>query len=187
LKVVAVACAGVIMSLTVLAQNDESLFKEAKKAVSQRQWDRLFSLKDEMVGHPLYPYLDYFYIRHHFYTIDDEIIKQYIDTYPKSPMANKLRKKWLYEFADKNQWEDFLNVYQPSKNVSLQCLYLNALYETGNKSKVHTEIKPLWLTAKSQPDRCNPIFSKWLNASQNKDELVWERFEITLLEKKFAR
>lgn len=167
------------------AQTDVSKFLEAKKAASKGQWDLVENLKSELADHPLYPYLDYYYLRSHFTTVDDSAIQLYLETYPKTPMADKLRKKWLYEFAENKQWDQFLRVYQPTSNVSLRCYYFTALHETGKKTEAFSEIKPLWLTTKAQPDSCLPLFEKWLSASPNKDQLIWERFELALLKKDF--
>lgn len=186
MKIVALMLMSVIISLNAWAERADSKFLDAKKAARQSQWEQFHLLKNEMQDHPLYPYLDYYYINNHFKTIDDGEIEAYIQAYPDSPMAAKLRKKWLYEFAGKDQWDKFIQHYVPDKNMTLICHYITALHETGKKEKAFSYIEKLWLTANTRPDNCMPMFDLWLSASNIKDELIWQRLELALIKKKFA-
>ena len=174
-----------IISIPVLVNGDpvDSNFLAAKKALTRGDKDNFFSLREEMLDHPLQPYLDYYYIRQNFNSLDDSVIEQYIHLHTKSPMANKLRVQLQNEFIKNKQWNEFLAIYQPSRKTSEQCDYLMALHKTGDKEKASPAIKTLWLTSKSRPDNCTPLFNLWLSHASNKDDLIWERFEIALLDK----
>lgn len=185
MKFFAVMLLSMIISLNASAQIVDSKFLEARKAASNSDWEQFNLLKSKLVNDPLYPYLDYYFINKHFYTIDDSKIEAFLEAYPNSPMAAKLREKWLNEFAEKDQWDKFINYYQPDKNVTLICHYITALYETGKKEQAFSYIQKLWLTASSRPSNCMPMFDKWLDTTKNKDELIWDRLELAFLDKKF--
>lgn len=64
---------------------------------------------------------------------------EFIDFIRQSePLSSKLRSKWLYHLAQKEQWPLFLQYYLPSDNQDLQCL--NAL-STLHQEKTSAQLK----------------------------------------------
>lgn len=177
-------CCCAAIPLTGFAQASSDPFLEARKAARSGDWTTFLSLKNQLVDHPLYPYLDYYYLRTHFNTVDDEQIEHYIRTNAFTPMAEKLRTRLLDEFADDKKWQDYLELYQPNKSVERQCDYLTALQQTGNKLQAYANLQPLWLSEQDYPENCMPLFDRWLAESLQKDELIWQRIDIALIAKK---
>lgn len=171
------------MSLSSFAQTEDQLFLDGKKAANKGQWEEVLAIHQEIKDHPLAPYLEYYYIRRHLGSLEDGVINNFLDQYPNSPMAAKLRKKWLENLFKAKQWDHYLSVYKPSTSLSVQCDYLTVLKNTGKSNEAFEQVKPLWLNNNEHPDNCKMIFNAWLAQLKNKNEIVWQRFEMALLAK----
>lgn len=180
---IAIVAFVVVLSAQAQETLEAELFLQAKKAFAKGDQAQYLMLKEQLHDHPLYPYLEYYELKRHFKTVDDSLIEKYIETHPDSPMAEKLRIKLQDELIDEKQWDAFLALYEPSSKVSQQCDYLMATYQAGKKASVESAIKTLWLNAKNQPENCMSVFDLWLGNSADKDRLVWQRFELALLDK----
>ncbi len=163
-----------------IAETQDDRFIKAKRAIQHGDWSSFEILKSELIDYPLNPYLEYYQINNTYDTIDENIIQQYINKYPNSPMAAKLRRKWLKDLAQKQEWQKYIQVYTPGMGTLYRCNYLKALEQTGQAAKAYSEIEPIWLTGKSQPDSCDAIFDSWLEQAPNKFQLIWQRFQLAL-------
>ncbi len=78
-----------------------------------------------------------------------------------TPLANKLRDKWLYEVARLKDWPTYLNYYQPTNDINLICYKQIAQYHLGQHEKTLKESESIWLTGESRPNAAIPylIFS----------------------------
>jgi len=168
----------IIIPLSSMATSHEERFIQAQKAAQRGDWSQFFLLKEGLNGHPLKPYLEYYELRKNLKSTNTANIQAYLDKYPKSPMASKLRQKWLAVLLKNKNWAQFVKVYEPNKKVSAQCNYLNALQQTGGAEKANPQIKKLWLTGKTQPKNCSAVFKTWLSKTPDKNVMLWERFEF---------
>ncbi len=50
-----------------------------------------------------------------------------------SPLNNRLRDMWLLRLGQEKKWDLFLQYYQPSSSVALQCYAETALYYKGER------------------------------------------------------
>lgn len=156
------------------------LFLNAKSAAQKGDWTLFETLESQLSHYPLLPYLEYYQLNSHFKTLSDATIQQFLDKYSNTPLADRLRIKWLTALAQTQQWQQFLTVYQPTTNVVLQCNYLNALQQTVKAQEAEMEIAALWQTGLSLPHDCDTVFTTWLNTKTNKGDLLWQRFELAL-------
>lgn len=88
---------------------------------------------------------------------------------PDLPLSNKLRTRWLTHLAQKKQWTLFKQHYRKSNQIDLICFAELARYYTGNEETAMNTAKSLWLTSKSQPAACTPLFDLLLH-KHNVDE-----------------
>lgn len=95
-------------------------------------------------------------------------------------LSDRLQKKWLFFLAKKKRWQGYIDAYKPSKNTSLQCYHLTALYYTGQESLALSKVKPLWLTGHKQPKACGPLFTIWRESDIFSKQLLWKRFSLAI-------
>lgn len=75
-----------------------------------------------------------------------------------TPLAQKLREKWLYKLAQKKEWLTFKRYYHFSSDINLQCFAQIANYYTGAAPLALKESKRLWLTGDNLPKSCDILF-----------------------------
>ncbi|MCE3043396.1 transglycosylase SLT domain-containing protein [Legionella sp. 16cNR16C] len=97
-----------------------------------------------------------------------------------TPLANRLREKWLYQLARQRNWTDYTSYYRPSSDVSLQCFARLADYFQGRTELAMEGAKPLWLKGDSQPGACNQLFDFLLKSGQFDEQLITERIRLAL-------
>ena len=117
LYILGILIIALFMPSVVTAEPDNATYVNAKKALARGDNEQFFKLRDQMVDHPLYPYLDYYHIRRYFDTIDDAVVREYINTYSKTPMADKLRAKLQAGYIKDKKWKEYVAMYQPTKKV----------------------------------------------------------------------
>lgn len=97
-----------------------------------------------------------------------------------SPLANKLRDKWLYELARTKNWEQYTTYYQPTDDINLACYYEIARYNLGQHQQVIQTAMPLWLSGESRPQACNTLFDLLLKDDNFSPHLITQRLELAL-------
>ncbi len=97
-----------------------------------------------------------------------------------SPLANKLRAKWLYKLAKEKNWSLFNEYYKPTDDLELQCYYWTARYHLGHTGEALSAAKPLWLSGQSQPSACNGLFDQLLTHDKNREQLISQRITLAL-------
>ncbi|RUR08797.1 transglycosylase SLT domain-containing protein [Legionella septentrionalis] len=97
-----------------------------------------------------------------------------------TPLAQKLREKWLYQLARDKNWGAYALYYRPSKDVSLQCYSLIALYQANKIQEVLHAVQPVWLTGDSQPPACDALFTLLLKDNLLAENLITQRIILAL-------
>lgn len=128
----------------------------------------------------LLPYTQYDTIIKHWSEQTNTSIKTFINNNTDTPLAERLRLKWLFHLAEKHDWKSFLIFYQNSDSVTMQCLYLTALFHTGNANSVFNQMPRLWLTGANRPQQCDELFSAWLQKSPAKQRLILQRIKLAM-------
>jgi soluble lytic murein transglycosylase len=97
-----------------------------------------------------------------------------------TPLSQKLRDRWLYQLAQRHDWETYLKYYQPSNDVNLQCFEQFALVNQGQEQTALPTAKTLWLQSSGQPPGCNALFSWLLKTQDPTQALITQRTKIAL-------
>ena len=75
----------------------------------------------------------------------------------------------LWNFSDAD--------YQKSGDAELRCYYVRALYGRGQRDKALDWTTDLWLSPKSQPKACDPIFDVWRTTPRFNQDIAWQRLD----------
>lgn len=108
----------------------------------------------------------------------DENFLTFVDS--DTPLANKLRAKWLYQLALKQDWEGYHQHYKPSNDLSLQCYAHVADYHLGNTASALEAAKTLWLNGESLPPACSLLFNFYFQSSAFDESLIGKRIALAL-------
>lgn len=93
-------------------------------------------------------YLTYlFWVQHLPDTPKPEFI-EFIE--PTTPLTQKLREKWLYLLAERQNWTQFQSYYRPTDNLGLRCYAQLAGYRLQSKPEAISEAMTLWLLPETQ-------------------------------------
>ncbi len=137
------------------------------------------SLRD----YPLYPYLVYRDLERRLSQVADDEVVAFLARHDGSPVADKLRHKWLKQRARRGRWRPFVEHYAPSKYVidkAMPCLYAKALLRTKRLEEAAAAVRALWLVGFSQPSECDEVFRWALRRGVVGEALVWQRILLVV-------
>ncbi|MCP3661219.1 MAG: transglycosylase SLT domain-containing protein [Gammaproteobacteria bacterium] len=155
-------------------------FLQAEVALKSGDSKKLDQLKGELLTYPLYPYLQYAELRKNIRSIRSNQAERFLERYESTPLAHRFRKRWLKELARRKHWWLFDAFYHPTSNTRLQCLHIQALYNTGDKDEALAKVESIWLHGESQPKACDNPLKWWKDDSRLSSGLVWERFALAM-------
>jgi len=129
--------------------------------------------------YPLYPYLMQRWLKNNLHLTEQ--IETFLADYPDSRFAALLRAEWLAYLADHQQWQDFIDHYQDSGNLNMDCAYRWALQQTGKQQQALTGAGKLWLNSRQPwPRQCQPLFTAFLQSDFFTEDLLWQKFALDL-------
>lgn len=103
-----------------------------------------------------------------------------------TPLANKLRNKWLYELARIKDWNKYIAFYKPTQDTNLVCFYQLARYHLGQEDEVLKDSASIWLTGVSRTHACNTLFDILLNHKKFDQDLITQRITLALDKKNIS-
>lgn len=160
------------------------LFLQAEKALQKKDDASYFLLSDQLRDYPLYPYLQYQWLRKN---LDRERqVKHFLQQYSSSRYAPKLKHKWLHYLGRHKQWSLLLENKITTKNVTLSCYFHRAELNTGNRSAALAGAQQLWAVGHSQPKVCDPLFTQLKKSVLFTQYLRWQRFDAALKNNKVS-
>ncbi len=153
-------------------------FLLAEKMLVQGNASEFLSLSTHLVSYPLYPYLQYQWLKTDLSQTDR--IKAFLVKHKDTRFADMLRRQWLGYLADNQRWEEFVQFYQTPDTVAQECQFYWANYSLGHQQQPLADAMRLWLTGADLPKECNDLMSLLLFSPLLTPELIWQRFELAL-------
>jgi soluble lytic murein transglycosylase len=170
-----------VMGMAVADQR--ACFLQAEAALAKGNLPQYKKLKSQLKNYPLYPYLLYAEYDRNILAIPYGEFQAFTDTYADTPLAEQLRNRWLHIMAKQEEWQRFLKAYIPTEDMSLQCHFLSAEYNSrSDKKPVLEQILPLWLSGKEPPKSCMAPFQTFENSALLTRPLVWQRIKLAIEE-----
>lgn len=156
------------------SKDEQALFFKAEHAIRLNDSVMTEKLLSKLIDTPLYNYLEYQKIKKDivnnqnkktiFYShpIDINIILNYRNTYPNSPLSDKLFYFWIQRQAAEKRWDTFLAALNPndtlSHSIDLQCYKLYAQYYTKPEPDILKSALSLWTHIQNHSSACVPLF-----------------------------
>ncbi|MBB6189370.1 transglycosylase SLT domain-containing protein [Rhodanobacter sp. MP7CTX1] len=167
---------------TSLAQATEpsdaqrAAFKQAY-AAAQQGGDGWRSLADGLHDYPLYAYLTAAALEHDIQQTDRASVEAYLKQYPDWIPATDLRRDFLLELARRQDWSNFLAMYQPGLGDALSCDALQARLARGETLNFDKDLSALW-DKPSLPTACDPVFDAAHDQGLLTSNRLWTRIDI---------
>lgn len=133
---------------------------------------------DQLQGYPLLPYLQAAVLGQRLQRTSPEELASFISQHQPAPFAEQLRLQWLRSLKARKLDDAYLEHYQPTRDDSLRCHYLNlAGKRSASRSKALQEFHQWWLSGEDMPADCRPIEKLWQEFGGKTPELLWQRIE----------
>ena len=151
-------------------------YLQAKKALKNNNLTKFNRLYYQLAvtNYPLLPYLNYQKLLQN--KNDIKAQKEFIQNNQNSHLRQKIKYKLSFNTAKKNMWHDFLaiNPEEPA-STELKCFYLQAKLNTKDEVFDPKKIKKIWLSGKSLPKSCDPLFKVLYQNNELSKEDYWQR------------
>ncbi|HYG14061.1 MAG TPA: lytic transglycosylase, partial [Methylophilaceae bacterium] len=182
-------CLTLLFSGRAWALENEELFARAQKAYNSRDDTALAGYARQMHDRDyiVAPYADYWLMLLHLSDADNASVRAFLDRYPDLPFSDRVRGEWLKQLAKRGDWATFFEEYPRfhRDDVAVACYALAQRAAQGDLIAL-TEGKPLWMTAKDQPDNCTALFERMIAADVLNADDIWERFRLALQSNKIS-
>lgn len=172
----------VVLASSLTLDEQRKGFLVAEKLAKKGKASLFFKKSEALIDYPLYPYLQYQWLKKNLHQTTR--IKAFLSDYAETRYAGLLNYKWQIYLAKHKKWTEFINQYSPTNNTKLQCYYYRAKYNTGAKEEALIGARKLWVVGKSQPNECDAVFKVFKDSSLFTSEVMWQRFEAALNNKK---
>lgn len=165
---------------TARLEHQRQMFLEAETALKQGQRPRYVELLARLQDYPLYPYLRYEDIRQRLDRTPTEEFDTFLKNYADTPLAPRLRRRWLQSLAKHAQWRTYLHAYSSPGNMRTDCNYRLALLHTGRQHDAFAHMDKIWLSGNTLPDACDPLLAAWNKSGGLTTELAWKRIHAAM-------
>ena len=157
--VLVAALAALWAALPALAQSDAD-FIAARAAFEKGDRAKLTAIAPKLSGHVLAPYVEYWQLKLGLEEASPRAVASYLDRYPNTPLADRLRTDWLKLLGRKGLWSRFALDYVLSATEDLELACYSVLYkwQRDGDSALAAAV-PLWFSGAATPDACDPAFT----------------------------
>ena len=133
--------------------------------------------------YPLYPYLEYAYLKATLDTQPDEAVERFLAAQGGEPVGDALRRAWILSLARRQDWGRVLAYYGDETDPSLRCADLSAhvlKQDQPDRKAWTTAAERLWLAPATPQDACAPLFDYLVANGFVTADLWRRRMEILL-------
>lgn len=176
-----VACCGVVTLTAQAALVD--YMTAAREAVRTGNLKKLAEQIPKTDGSALEAYPRYWLLQAQIDRLPDGEVDGFIERYPDSFLADKLRGDALRVAGRKADWARYESLWPKLVNweagSDLHCYHLQALAQHNDVTALR-EARGLWFNEKGLPDPCAPVFDAMFDAGVLDQGDAWARLRLAL-------
>ena len=180
-----IAGLGLLLLLVEAAAGEPTLaqragFLAADRALAAGDRDLYQRLAPGLRDYPLYPYLQLTDLTARLETASIDEVMDFLTDHRGSAPGERLRLRWLKHLAREGKWQAYVDAYVDNGSETRECTYRRALLATGRANAAFDGLAALYLTGKSLPDACDPLFAAWAETGGLTTDLVWQRVDLAM-------
>ena len=168
-------------SAKAVAASPEEAFMQARDALRTGNRERLQQMVEQMRGHPLEVYGDYWILLQNragrYSDPDDTDYLTFLAKHDKSYMGERARTDWVKLLGRKRAWELFeaerLKLVF-NDDLEVQCYAVLRRYINKDPAAVREGLMQ-WTTPRELPEGCNTMAETLISGNRLVDRQVWER------------
>lgn len=162
----------------VVAQQ-RAIFLLAERQMSSAPRPQVEQWLAQLDNYPLKPYIEQRWLQRRL-TEHDEI-EVFLRTYQGTPMDWPLRRPWLLSLVEGKHSTRFSKNFPGSSDAELNCVALlhKLQHNEIDYPTIWREVEALWTVGKSQPKRCDALFSEWRKAKPLTSDVVLRRIQLS--------
>lgn len=176
-----------LFAVNAPAQEDWAAAREQFTAAMAKADEGAIAGKDsaELRGYVLYPYLEAARLQQQIKQMPsaetDSRVREFLESNAKSPATRELRRDWLQNLAQREDWAAFRPAYrQDVADTSLRCQQLLARIKAGSDPALREDASKVWMTAQKLPNTCIPAFDWMKQQGWLTTELLEQRARLAL-------
>lgn len=148
------------------------------RAVSPRKLSGILAQFDALTQYPLYPYLQRIVLERNLSLQNRDAIAAFLAEHAGEPVTYGLRRDWLDYLSEHNHKDAFLRHYKPGLGAELTCQYLKyQINDAAEPASYLRQVDNLWLSGRSQPNACDPLFRQWQKQGLMTPDKILKRIE----------
>lgn len=169
-----------LMPFGARADSDED-FLQLREAYRKGDAAQLAKFQRRLKNDPLEIYGRYYALRLNLKDADPKAIADFLARPEDTPVMDRLRGEWLKLLAKNQDWAAFEAEYPRliNEDTELTCYRLQSRQHMEDKS-VGEDARTLWLTGKTLPDNCEPVFAATIASGEISAQDIWQRMRLAL-------
>ncbi len=169
----------VVAAAAPFLNDEQKTFLRASAALAKGEMMRYRQLKAKLQDYVLFPWLEYEEARRNL--SDDAKVARFLERYPDTVMAKRLRTSWLHSLGKRKRWQKYLDVYRDEDDITLRCYYLDAaMTRLGMQADLVAQAKEIWLSDRTRPDACDGTFSHLYRHGKISHRDYWQRTALAM-------
>jgi soluble lytic murein transglycosylase len=162
-------------------------YDQAKSALARGDSGPYERYGPMLVDYPLTPYLAFDELTARLKSADNAEVERFLLEHGDLPQANWMKLRWLRVLADRGDWPVFVKYYDPKlKFTELDCLYGQYQLSHDQRAAGYATTEKLWLSGKTQPAACDPLFERWASEGQLTEQKRWQRAKLAAQERNYS-
>lgn len=157
-------------------------FQQVRADLQAGKVDSFVALPAALRAYPLYPWLEYEYLKLSGAAIPDTQLATFVQRYPHSLLADEFYPVLAARLASKQAWNALLeNLPATVTSTEVRCYRAQALAATGQKEAALSEGKAAWLQIeKNFPAACVPVTALLRAHVQLSTDDYWQRIRAAV-------
>lgn len=169
-----------LLPFGALADADEA-FLQLREAYRKGDAAQLAKFQRKLKNSPLEIYGHYYALRLNLKSASPKAVAEFLAQPEDTPVVDRLRGEWLKELAKNQNWDAFEAEYPRliNEDTELICFHLQSRQHRQDNT-VTEPVRTLWLTGKTLPENCEPVFTAAIADGALRPQDIWQRLRLAL-------